>query len=89
MGDSIERLICQGKDRLLRIDQLALLLNMSKRDAYRKIQQGHFKVLKFEGGKSLRILESSVMDYISRCFNFFESEIRESVPGVPGDDDRI
>lgn len=87
MGEPIERLICQGKDRLLRIDQLAQMLNMSKRDAYTKIKQGHFKVLRFEGGKSLRILESSVMEYISRCFNFFE--LAEGVPGVPGDDDSI
>jgi len=73
------------KDRLLRPDQVADELNISKRTAQRLIKAGHFEALKVGG--SLRVTESSLRKYIRRQINQFV--IAEGVPIAPNDDSRI
>ena len=60
------------KDRLLRVDQLAQKLNISKRQAYRLISNGHFVALKIGG--CLRIRSDSVEDYVKRQISLFAIE---------------
>ena len=52
------------KTKLLRPDQIADRLNVSKRQAYRLIDEGHFMALKVGG--CLRVTSESVDDFISR-----------------------
>jgi len=53
-----------SKDRALRPDQAALILNTSKRTIYRLVEEGNFTTFKLRG--SLRIMERSVYKYINR-----------------------
>jgi excisionase family DNA binding protein len=57
------------KDRLLRPDQVASRLNISRAAAYRLIADGHFTALKI--GASLRVTEQSVEDYVRRQIEVF------------------
>jgi excisionase family DNA binding protein len=50
--------------RLLRPDQVADLLNISRAGVYRLVAEGQFLALKIRG--SLRIWESSISDYLLR-----------------------
>lgn len=72
------------RDQLLRPDQVAGRLNVSRRTAYRLIAEGHFKVVPVRG--SLRIYESSIDDYLERQLYLYELEngvLEKTVPIVP------
>ena len=63
-----------GKDQtqrsqLLTIDEVAKRLNKSPKSVRRMIKNSHFRVLKVVG--SIRILESSVNEYIDRAIDLF------------------
>ena len=60
------------KDRLLRPDQVASRLNISRADSYRLIADGHFTALKI--GSSLRVTEQSLEDFIRRQIEVFVIE---------------
>lgn len=51
----------EGKDRLLRVDQAATRLNISKRQVYVLVRDGAFYAI----DRPIRILESSLEEYIS------------------------
>jgi excisionase family DNA binding protein len=55
--------------RLLRIDQAARKLNVSKRTVYRLVNDGHFVAMKI--GASLRITEPSIDSYVRRQLEKF------------------
>jgi excisionase family DNA binding protein len=61
------------KDRLLRPDQAAIVLNVHPRTVYRMVAEGAFQCLRVRG--SLRILESSLHAYVKRQMEAFELEI--------------
>ena len=61
------------RDRLLRPDQVSQRLNVSTRSVYRIIEEGHVRALRVRG--SLRVLESSVDEYLARQLAEFELEI--------------
>lgn len=69
-----------SKDRLLTIAQVAEILNVSPRSARRRAEEGHFRCLKIGG--CLRVLESSVYDYLERQIENFLWENGESLPGI-------
>lgn len=73
-------------DKLLRPDQAAQRLNVSKRSIYRLAAESQFVCLKIGG--ALRILESSLNSYIQRRIStyFLQNGVldEESVP----DDDK-
>ncbi|MHB8156195.1 MAG: helix-turn-helix domain-containing protein [Desulfocucumaceae bacterium] len=60
------------KGKLLRVGQLATRLNVSKRVAYRLIDEGQFSVLRVGGG--LRIVGDSVLDYLQRQISVYISK---------------
>jgi excisionase family DNA binding protein len=70
--------------RLLRPDQVADRLCISKRSAYRLINQGAFSALKV--GCSLRVMESSVDAYVRRQIEIHAIEtgiISKTATGAP------
>jgi excisionase family DNA binding protein len=69
-----------AKGRLLRWDQVAERLNISRAKVYRLIAQGHFVALNV--GRSVRITEASLDDFIDRQIYTFALNNGESVSGV-------
>jgi excisionase family DNA binding protein len=66
-----------AKDTLLTPEAVAARLNISRAGAYRLLKSGQFVGLKVRG--SLRILESSVEEYIERQIALFQLENGNSV----------
>ena len=60
------------KLKLLRVDQLAEKIGVSKRTAYRLVAEGHFRACKIGG--SLRVTERSVIEYIERQLSVYAIE---------------
>jgi excisionase family DNA binding protein len=58
--------------KLLRVEQCAERLNISKRQAYRLISCGCFTSLKV--GHSLRVIESSVDSYLKKQIELYAVE---------------
>ncbi len=59
----------------LRPDEVAELLNVSRRQAYRLITAGHFTVFRLGGpGSALRVTRESVESYVQRQISLFELE---------------
>jgi len=58
--------------KLLRPDEVATILNISNRSVYRLVSAGHFEVCRIGG--SLRVIESSVRDYIKRQIRLYQVE---------------
>jgi len=52
------------KDRLLRPDQVAAILQVNKKTVYNRVSEGHFSIV--TTGGSLRIWENSVYLYLKR-----------------------
>jgi excisionase family DNA binding protein len=67
------------RDRLLRIDEVALILRLSPRTVRRMVAAAHFKVCRVSG-RPLRIFESSVYDYMERA-----AEMWSEQNGLPED----
>lgn len=61
-----------NKVKLLRVDQVSERLNISKRQAYRLVAEGHFISLKV--GHALRVTHDSLDSYIERQINLFAIE---------------
>jgi excisionase family DNA binding protein len=61
------------KDRLLRPDQLAERLGISRSQAYRLIAAGHFDAL-MPGHRSVQVTEASVNAYIERRIGMYKLE---------------
>lgn len=74
------------RDKLLRVDQVAEMLNTSRRNVYNLKDQGHFLFLTV-GHRSLRFLESSVRAYLERQLNLAAN--KESVQTAPGSEERF
>jgi excisionase family DNA binding protein len=60
------------RPKLLRVDEVALQLNVSKRTIYRLVSEAHFECLRIRG--SIRITENSVKNYIKRQIYLFQLE---------------
>jgi excisionase family DNA binding protein len=69
-------------DRLLRVDQVAVLLNVSTRTVRRLIEHDQFESLKVGGG--LRVSLSSVEAYIQRQIAVYI--LNNGILSVPKDD---
>ena len=55
---------------LLRVDEVARFLNISKRLAYMLVAEGHFRVLKINS--AIRVSADSVLDYVDRQAQIYE-----------------
>ncbi len=54
----------ESKNRLLKGHEVAQILNVSRALAYRMMQRGDIKVVKF--GKSVRVSERDLQEFISK-----------------------
>ena len=61
-------------EKNIRVDEAAEILTCSDKHIYRLIAQGHLKALKIGRARGLRIIESSVYDFIARQIAKFELE---------------
>jgi len=74
----------EKKDRVLRPDQVAEILDVSRRTVYRLVAEGELEAFRVRG--SLRIRESAVRAYIRRQIALFQAEngvVGDSVPSLP------
>lgn len=60
------------RERLLRVSEVAEALNISTRQAYRLVSEGHFRALRVGG--SLRVAEGSLWDYVRRQMDLYSLE---------------
>lgn len=69
------------KDKLLRPDQVATMLNVSVRSIYRLLEEGYLRGLRIRG--SIRILETSIYQYVDDQIDSFALETGNFVPRSP------
>ncbi len=62
------------KKRFLRADEAAAILNCSTREIYRLIEAGEVRCFLVGKSKGLRIISSSLEDFIARRILEFETE---------------
>lgn len=62
------------KEKTIRADQAAEILDCSVRHIYRLISEAHLKAFKIGRSRGLRIIEKSVFDFIDRQKSIAELE---------------
>ena len=77
----------EPRGRLLRPDELACELNISRREIYRLIASGAFEIVCI--GRALRVTRASLEAWIKNKIALASYERGFSVPGATGDDPRI
>jgi len=76
MGDIVTQTYKENREKtiygkaLLRVDEVARFLNISKRLAYMLVAEGHFRVLKINS--AIRVSADSVLDYVDRQAQIYE-----------------
>ena len=76
----------EKKDRVLRPDQVAEILKVSRRTVYRLVSEGELEAFRVRG--SLRVRQSDVDRYIRRQIAVFQRETGIAEDSVPDETER-